>query len=97
MNDNGQGRGGRGRSGRGRSHKSNNNNNNKNNEKKSNDEKNKIKIPEEALKELGQNVYIIGKANQADKFAKTTEAIMNYIPRTWYIPCYSEYQVDHCT
>ena len=76
MNNNTQGRGGRGnRSGRGRSH-GNNNNNNKNNKKKSNDEKNKIKIPEEALKELGHNVCVIGKANQADKFAKTTEAII---------------------
>ena len=77
MNNDTQGRGGRGRSGRGRSH-GNNNNDNKNNKKKSNDEKNEIKIPEEALKELGQNVCVIGKANQADKFAKTTEAIMNH-------------------
>ena len=79
--NNTQGRGGRGnRSGRGRSYgNNNNNNNNKNNKKKSNDDKNKIKIPEEALKELGQNVYVIGKANQADKFVKTTEAIINYI------------------
>ena len=76
MNDNTQGRGGRGRSGRGRSY-GNDNNNDKNNKKKSNDEKNKIKIPEEASKELGQNVHVIGKANQADEFVKTTEAIMN--------------------
>ena len=79
MNNNSQGRGGRGRSGRGRSCNSNNNNNDKNNKKKSNDEKNKIEIPEEALKELGQNVYVIGKANQADEHVKTTEAIVNYI------------------
>ena len=72
--------GGRGnRSGRGRSYGNNNNNNNNNKNKRNKDEKNKIKVPEEALKELGQNVYVIGKANQADKFVKTTEAIINYI------------------
>ena len=86
MNNNTQGRGGRGnRSGRGGSYGNrNNNNNNKNNKNKNNkDEKNKIRVPEEALKELGQNVHIVGKTNQADKYVKTTEAIINCI-RTNY-------------
>ena len=80
MNNNTQGRGGRGnRSGRGRSY-GNSNNNNKNNKNKNNkNEKNQLKIPEEALKELGQNIYVINKSFQADKFVKTTEAIINYI------------------
>ena len=75
MNRNNQGRSG-GRSGRGRGH-GNNNNNNKNNKNKNKDERNEVKVPEEALKELRQNVYVAGKAHQADKFAKTTEVIMN--------------------
>ena len=80
MNNNTQGRGGRGnRSGRGRSY-GNSNNNNKNNKNKNNkNEKNQLKIPEEALKELGQNIYVINKSFQADKFVKTTEAIINCI------------------
>ena len=79
MNDDTQGRGGRGRSGRGRSYGSGNDNNKNNKNENNKDEKNQLKIPEEALKELGQNIYVINKSFQADKFVKTTEAIINHI------------------
>ena len=80
MNHDTQWRGGRGNGlGRGRSY-GNSDNDNKNNKNKNNkDDRNKIKVSEEALKELGQNVYVIGKSFQADKYVKTTEAIINYI------------------
>jgi hypothetical protein len=32
-----------------------------------------------AIEELKDNVYTMGDAKQADKFDKTTEAIINYI------------------
>ena len=75
MNDNEQGRG---RSGGGKGH-GNKNSNDKNNKNENKDERNKIKVPNEALKELGQNVHLTGKANQADEFAKTAEAIINCV------------------
>jgi len=33
--------------------------------------------------ELGENVYFIGEARQADNYTKVTEAILNYIQRTY--------------
>ena len=34
--------------------------------------------------ELGEHIYFIGEARQADNYTKTTEAILNYIQRTYY-------------
>ena len=80
MNNNTQGRGGRGNgSGRGRSYGNSNNNNENNKNENNKDERNEIKVPEEALKELGQNVYVIGKSFQADKYVKTTDATINHM------------------
>ena len=32
---------------------------------------------------LGEHIYFIGEARQADNYTKTTEAILNYIQRTY--------------
>ena len=63
--------------GRGRSVKFNKqgNNNNKSNSK--------FKLPDDAEKELGENIYVINNPGQADKYIKTTEAIINYIQKTY--------------
>ena len=40
-------------------------------------------MPDDALKELGENIYVINHPGQADKFVKTTEVILNYIQKTY--------------
>ena len=72
----GRGRPGRGGQGRGRS-----NNNRRNNNSNSN--KKKLTLPDDAVKELGENIYVINQSGQADKYVKTTEAILNYIQKNY--------------
>ena len=81
MSSNNQGRGrGRGRSGRGgRSGRERGNGNNKS----SGSNKKKLQLPDDCEKELGENIYIVNNPGQADKFVKTTEAILNYIQKTY--------------
>ena len=97
----GRGRGGRGNGrgsdrtgrGRGRNNRSNNNNNGTNRSKN---------VPELALKELGENVYYIGDAKSADRYVKTTEAILGYLRRKlsygddikWALEHLQEYDLD---
>ena len=45
--------------------------------------KKKLILPDDAEKELGDNIYIINHSGQADKYVKTTEAILNYIQKTY--------------
>jgi len=70
----GRGRSNRGRGGRGRSGRWNNAQSTKTK---------KTSVPEDAESELGDNIYLINQSNQADKFVKTTEAILTYIQKTY--------------
>ena len=72
----GRGRPGRGNQGRGRSNNGRSNNNNNRNKKK-------LTLPDDAVKELGENIYIINQSGQADKYVKTTEAILNYVQKNY--------------
>ena len=45
--------------------------------------KKKIVLPDDAVAELGDNIYVINQAGQADKFVKTTETILNYVQKTY--------------
>ena len=69
----GRGRGGRtNRTGRGRGRSSGRGNSQSGNKKK-------LKIPDTALKELGDNIFVVNYPNQADKNLKTEEAILVHI------------------
>ena len=37
--------------------------------------KKKLVLPDDAIAELGENIYVINQPRQVDKFIKTTEAI----------------------
>ena len=39
-------------------------------------------LPDDAVAELGENIYVANQPGQADKFVKTIEAILNYIQKT---------------
>ena len=43
----------------------------------------KLALPDDALKELGDNIYVVNQSGQTDKFIKTTEAVLNYIQKTY--------------
>ena len=64
------GRGGRPRGGPGRG-------------KRYDNSKKKVILPDDAIAELGENIYVINQPGQADKFIKTTEAILNHIQKTY--------------
>ena len=70
----GRGRGRSGRGGRGRGNQS---------RRRGDTTKKKLVLPDDAIAELGENIYVINQPGQADKFIKTTEAILNYIQKTY--------------
>jgi len=43
----------------------------------------KLILPDDAVKELGENTFIINSPGQADKYVKTTETILNYIQKNY--------------
>ena len=70
----GRGRGRSGRGGRGRGNQ---------NRRRGDATKKKLVLPDDAVTELGENIYVINQPGQADKFIKTTEEILNYIQKTY--------------
>ena len=40
-------------------------------------------LPDDAIAELGENIYVVNQPGQADKFVKTTEAILNHVQKTY--------------
>ena len=45
--------------------------------------KNPFVLPDDAVAGLGEKIYVINQPEQADQFFKTTEAILNYIRKTY--------------
>ena len=70
----GQGKGKSGRGGRGRANQG---------RRKGDENKKKLVLPDDAIAELGENIYVVNQPGQADKFVKTTEAILNHVQKTY--------------
>ena len=76
-NNQGRGRGRSGRNGQGRGRSGRGNRSQQVKKTK------KLVLPDDAVAELGENIYILNSSGQADKYVKTTEAILNYIQKTY--------------